>query len=53
MRAPKPVPVAVEAPKKEQAKSKTQEMHPSWMAKQKQKELMAQVKPQGKKVVFD
>lgn len=33
--------------------SKAQEMHPSWIAKQKQKELMAQVKPQGKKVVFD
>ncbi|EST07672.1 Bud-site selection protein, BUD22 [Kalmanozyma brasiliensis GHG001] len=32
---------------------KSQEMHPSWIAKQKQKELMAQVKPQGKKVVFD
>ncbi|KAJ1029605.1 hypothetical protein NDA13_002850 [Ustilago tritici] len=33
--------------------NKTQEMHPSWIAKQKQKELMTQVKPQGKKVVFD
>lgn len=33
--------------------AKSQEMHPSWIAKQKQKELMAQVKPQGKKVVFD
>lgn len=35
------------------AAAKSQEMHPSWIAKQKQKELMAQVKPQGKKVVFD
>ncbi|CBQ71927.1 conserved hypothetical protein [Sporisorium reilianum SRZ2] len=35
------------------AAPKSQEMHPSWIAKQKQKELMAQVKPQGKKVVFD
>ncbi|GAC96254.1 bud site selection-related protein [Pseudozyma hubeiensis SY62] len=35
------------------AANKSQEMHPSWIAKQKQKELMAQVKPQGKKVVFD
>ena len=35
------------------APAKSQEMHPSWIAKQKQKELMAQVKPQGKKVVFD
>lgn len=35
------------------AATKSQEMHPSWIAKQKQKELMAQVKPQGKKVVFD
>lgn len=33
--------------------NKTREMHPSWIAKQKQKELMTQVKPQGKKVVFD
>ncbi|SPO21904.1 uncharacterized protein UTRI_01892_B [Ustilago trichophora] len=35
------------------AAAKSQEMHPSWIAKQRQKELMAQVKPQGKKVVFD
>lgn len=33
--------------------SKAQEMHPSWIAKQKQKELLAQVKPEGKRIVFD
>lgn len=32
---------------------KDPEMHPSWIAKQKQKELMAQVRPAGTKIVFD
>ncbi|SPO23214.1 uncharacterized protein UTRI_01892 [Ustilago trichophora] len=46
-------PVQTKSPATPAASAKSLEMHPSWIAKQKQKELMAQVKPQGKKVVFD
>jgi hypothetical protein len=34
-------------------KAEDKGMHPSWVAKQKQKEMMAGVAPKGKKVVFD
>ncbi|SNX83166.1 uncharacterized protein MEPE_01872 [Melanopsichium pennsylvanicum] len=44
---------AVKGGKGKAGSEKSQEMHPSWIAKQKQKELLASVKPQGKKVVFD
>lgn len=51
---PRPVPGAPPTAAASSAPApKSQEMHPSWIAKQKQKQLMAQVKPQGKKVVFD
>ena len=41
------------AKKKPAAAAKTQEMHPSWVAKQKQKELASSVKPAGTKITFD